>query len=134
VAPTPTPTVSGVDAIIVFTGSFQFGPFEIDQFSDGVAVVTQSTGQNRQIVPLSIVRTFFHDLAQNVPVDQIPVGSCPKPTTAPTDETTLTYQGKTSGDISCPGNNAKTKKLYSDVVAIENALGLRSKLRSRHPL
>ncbi|MBV9103171.1 MAG: hypothetical protein JO060_06240, partial [Candidatus Eremiobacteraeota bacterium] len=85
--PTPTPTVTGADALIDFTGSFQFGPFTLDQFPNGVAIVTQQTGQTRQIVPMNLVNTFFHDLAQNLPVNKIPVAVCPKPTTAPTDET-----------------------------------------------
>jgi hypothetical protein len=129
--PTPSPTVSGAVAGIDFTGSFQFGTFNIQLYSNGVAVVTQSTGQSRQLVPRAITGKFFSDLAQNLPVDDILVGTCTKPTAPPTDETLVTYQALTSPDISCYGNHVKTKQLYDDVLTVENALNLRSFVRFR---
>ena len=76
-------------------------------------------------------RTSSTSLALNLPVNDIRIGTCPKPTAPPTDITTITYQNETSGDVSCPGNNAKTKAVYESVLAVENALDLRSMLRRR---
>jgi hypothetical protein len=129
--PSPTPTASGRVADIIFSGSFQFGAYEIALFGNDVAIVTQSTGVTNQFVPPAVASQFWRNLGQNLPVDKIPVGTCPKPTSAPTDVTTITYQDKTSGDVSCPGNNAKTKQLYSAVLAVEASLDLRSMSRRR---
>ena len=131
VQPTPSPTVSGAEAIISFTGSYTFGPFTILMYSNGVATVIQASGQSNQFVPGPLTHQFYHELALNLPVNDIQVAICPKPTTAPLDTTTITYQSETSGDISCFGPYLKTKALYESVVAIEQALDLRTMLRSR---
>jgi len=132
--PTPTPVATGANALIDFTGSYSYGPFTIDQYSNGIAIVTQSTGQGSFIVePHSLVTTFFHQLSLNLPVNDIKIGTCPKPTTAPTDQTLITYQNLTSPDVSCPGSNAKTKALYESILALENAVGIRSMLGVRNP-
>jgi hypothetical protein len=127
--PTVTPSPRGAEAFITFSGSFQFGPFTIEMFSNNVATVIQSTGQSNYVIPGVIANPFWHDLAQNLPVNDIKIGSCPKPTAAPLDTTTITYQSVTSPDISCPGTVVKTKQLYTDVLGIENFIGVRSLVR-----
>jgi hypothetical protein len=129
--PTPSPVATGAVANIIFTGSFQYGPFEIDQYSNGVAVLTQSSSQLNIRVPRTLVDTFYSQLRTMLPVDKIPVGVCPKPTVAPTDQTTITFQQETSGDISCFSGHENTKHLFEDVVQIENFLNVRSMLRTR---
>jgi hypothetical protein len=127
--PSTTPSPRGAEAFITFSGSFEFGPFTIEMFSNNVATVIQSTGQSNYVIPGAIANPFWHDLAQNLPVNDIQIGSCPKPTAAPLDTTRLTYQNQTSPDISCPGSVEKTKLLYADVLGIENFIGVRSMVR-----
>lgn len=124
---TPSPEPSGGSALIIFSGSFEFGPFSIQVFTNLVATITAPSGQFNEKLPYAVGHPFWKDLRENLPVSDIKIGTCPKPTAAPLDITTITYQNASSPDVSCPGEHVKTKILYNDILAIENFLGLRSK-------
>jgi hypothetical protein len=129
--PTPTPLPSGVTptplaAVIQYSGSTQFSPFTVTVHVNGNAQVTLPTTFTPMpaTVPAATTKKFFSDLNTLGPVNNLKIGTCPRPTNTAYDDSTLVdYQSQTSGDVSCPGS-AATTTIYGDVKSVETAVGI----------
>jgi len=131
-APTPTP----LPATFNTSGSTNTTPFTFVIHFDGSVNITgwePTGGQISAVAPLGFTNKLYSDILANLPVSNIPTsssvlqpgsspGSCAKPASFATT-VLLTYDGLTSGDISCPASPAATQ-LYLDYAALENQVEL----------
>jgi hypothetical protein len=128
---TPTPLPSGVTptplaAAIQYSGSTIYSPFTINVHVNGNAQITLPTTYTPMpaIVPAATTKKFFADLNAYGPVNNLKIGTCPKPTNTSYDDSTIvSYQNQSSGDISCSGSTATTT-IYDDVKAVEISVGI----------
>ncbi len=128
---TPTPLPSGVTptplaAVIQYSGSTVYSPFTVTVHVNGNAQVTLPSTYTPMpaTVPASTTKKFFGDLNTLGPVNNLKIGTCPRPTnTIYNDTTNVSYQNEASGDVACPGS-AATTTIYDDVKNVELAVGI----------
>jgi hypothetical protein len=115
-------------AVIVNSGSTNSYGYSIEVWSDGTASVTMqrrgsATGTPKPFtVPTATATRFFADLAA-ARKGNLTTGPCMKSASFGTTMR-VTWQGWTSPDLSCPGDDSAGDALIADVAAIRQAAGL----------
>ena len=71
----------------------------------GFAAYTQNGTTTNTLIPTADAAAFFGYLKADAPVSSLPTTTCPKSASFGT-ATTIVYAGSTSGDVSCPAQNA----------------------------
>ena len=120
---TPAPTFS--PATINDSGSTNTDKFSIVVNANDAVAITQTSHTTQQVTTRNGTATgasvtqLYADLNANLPVSSLATTtSCQKSTSFGT-YTTVTYDGSSSQDISCP-NSTATQNVFTDVRNIEN--------------
>jgi hypothetical protein len=128
-APCPTSTTTGSGVLICKSASTNTQGYYILLQTTGAASITESGNTTSGTASSSATSQLFGDLNANTPVVDIKTyAPCTKSASFGTT-TTVTYEGYTTGDISCPSGNASpapVDMIYSDVENVESSLGLTS--------
>jgi hypothetical protein len=114
--------------VITNSGSTNFAGYSVTVSRDGSARIENGGAITTKTLSPKLVTALYDDLATSGPLDTLPKGSCMKSMSFGTS-THLTFGGKTSPDLQCPGG-ALVRQLAGDVNAILNALDVRA--LSRH--
>lgn len=144
--PTPTTTTSPVIpappkatdimATINVSGSTNTLPYSITIYSDGSAKAVVQGSNSGQTLPASTINVqALQDLLnQTGDVSKITTGFCAKSVSFGTT-TTISYNGKTSGDLQCIKTDASTPQAYKYLVNFVINLQAEFKINTaRHPV
>jgi hypothetical protein len=122
-SPTPAPSGSGVTIAVSESSNTQ--AYTIVLQTNASATYTLG-GANPQstTVPTADAAQFFSDLNANVPLSNVQTGAaCVKSASFGTT-TILTYEGSSSGDVSCPpSTTSPAQTLWNDARTIETDIG-----------
>jgi len=128
-APCPTNDNTSSAVLICQSSATNVKGFSVLLQTSGSATIT-FTGEDGSTssgtASASSTSQLFSDLNANTPVVNIQTyGPCTKSASFGTS-TTVTYQGYTTGDISCPAPSspAPVTTIYTDVQNVESSLGL----------
>ncbi|MEH2389258.1 MAG: hypothetical protein V7K14_26525 [Nostoc sp.] len=125
-AQTPQPQALSLQepAFIIDSGSTNTCPFTISVLPLGKVTYTICNSKGAGGIKVKTAMKFFNDILAAKPLSKLPVYDlCVKSASFGTS-IEVKYQGQTSPDISCPGQNSKVINLESDVYSIENELNL----------
>ncbi|MHC5779932.1 hypothetical protein [Nostoc sp.] len=114
-------------AFIIDSGSTNTCPFIISVLPLGKVTYTICNSKGAGAIKVKTAMKFFNDILAAKPLSKLPVlpvyDFCVKSASFATS-IEVKYQGQTSPDIRCLGNNSKAINLESDVYSIENELNL----------
>lgn len=128
--PTPAPANSGLLTTVSVSGSTNTLPYAIKIFNDGSASVLVQSEPEQDFKAGTVNAKILLAMLQNIgDVSQIN-GYCAKPASFSTI-TTVTYDGKTSGDISC-SFTGNAGDLYNFINQTAQQLKI-SAIRVQHP-
>jgi hypothetical protein len=116
------PTAAG-EALIANSGSTNTAGYTLRVYADGTTALLQADIPQHKRVARTLVDRFFADLRAAGPLDALPRTFCMKSASFGTT-TTISYRGKISSDMSCPGRSVAARKLASDASALADAAGL----------
>jgi len=109
-------------AVIENSGSTNSEGFSLSVAEDGTALLVQGGSSiEKQLAP-ALAAHFFADLRAAGPLDALPRRSCVKSVSFGST-TTVTWNGKTSPDLSCPTENPIIRALATDVGALTAVAG-----------
>ncbi len=126
-APCPTSTNTGSGVLICQSSATNVKGYYVLLQTSGAAMVSlDGSPTTSATASASYTAQLFSDLNANTPVvDVTTYGPCTKSASFGTS-TTVTYEGYTTGDISCPAPSspAPVTTIYTDVQNVESSLGL----------
>lgn len=111
------------EALIANSGSTNTAGYTLRVYADGTTALLQADIPQHKRVSRALVDRFFADLRAAGPLDTLPRTFCMKSASFGST-TTISYRGKTSPDVSCPGRSAAARTLASDASALADAAGL----------
>jgi len=122
----PTPAPSGGGVTIAVSASTNTQAYTIVLETNAGATYTVSGGSPQtSTVPSADAAQFFSDLNANAPMSNVQtVANCAKSASFGT-KTILTYEGSSTGDVSCPPMTATSPALtlWTDARKIESDVG-----------
>jgi hypothetical protein len=129
VPPAPVSSPADDGASIVNSGSTNLAGYEVRVLPNG-NLTPGAGGKVRSRLSAALARRFFDDLKAAGPLDALPSGECMKSASFGS-ATWITYRGKRSPDLSCPGDSAALRAIAADAAAVTNAAGIRPAVRHR---
>ncbi|HYZ15883.1 MAG TPA: hypothetical protein VE591_05760 [Candidatus Acidoferrum sp.] len=125
--PTAPPGVriprSAGEALIANSGSTNTAGYTLRVYADGTTELLQADIPQHKRLARTLVDRFFADLRAAGPLNALPHTFCMKSASFGTT-TTISYRGKTSPDVSCPGRSVAARTLASDASALAAAAGI----------
>lgn len=111
------------EALIVNSGSTNTAGYTLRIYADGTTALLQANIPQHKRIARALVDHFFADLRAAGPLDALPSTFCMKSASFGTTMT-ISYRGKTSPDVSCPGRSVSARALATDAGALADAAGV----------